>query len=141
MNPLNVKTKEVNEYFFNWEKMCPKSYNKKKTDPYTKTRVILMNGTEFESNWFLHQFARHCDDNDLRREIAIVRNQEQQQQKRISALKPINENILETTIAYEQLAIDLTAILAQNEKDKNSKAALDFALLEDFDHLYRFQIS
>ena len=26
--------------------------------------------------------------------------------------------MLETTIAYEQLAIDLTAILAQNEKDK-----------------------
>lgn len=97
-----------------------------------------MNGTEFESNWFLHQFARNCNDNNLRREIAIVRNQEQQQQKRISCLKPINENMLEETIAYEQLAIDLTAILAQNEKDANAKSALDFALLEDFDHLYRF---
>lgn len=138
MNPFNVKTKDVEDYFYNWEKLSVKPYNKNKADPYTKTRVILMNGTEFESNWFLHQFARHCNDNDLRREIAIVRNQEQQQQKRISALKPINENILETTIAYEQLAIDLTAILAQNEKDKSSKAALDFALLEDFDHLYRF---
>lgn len=138
MNPFEVETKEVQSYFLNWEQMCPKPYNKDKADPYTKTRVILLNGTEFESNWFLHQFARNCNDNDLRREIAIVRNQEQQQQKRISALKPINENILETTIAYEQLAIDLTAILAQNEKCPNTKAALDFALLEDFDHLYRF---
>ena len=138
MNPFEVKSKEVEEYFMNWEKMYPKAYNKKKVSPYTKVRVILMNGTEFESNWFLHQFARNCNNNDLRREIAIVREQEQQQQKRISCLKPINENMLETTIAYEQLAIELTSELARNEKCPNSKAALDFALLEDFDHLYRF---
>ena len=138
MNPLEVKTNELESYFMSWEKMCARPYDKDKTDPYTKTRVILMNGTEFESNWFLHQFARNCNDNELKREIALVRNQEQQQQKRISALKPINENMLETTISYEQLAIDLTAILAQNETDQNNKNALDFALLEDFDHLYRF---
>jgi rubrerythrin len=138
MNPFEVETKELEKYFLNWQEMCPAPYDKKTADPYTKTRVILMNGTEFESNWFLHQFARNCNNNDLRREIAVVRNQEQQQQKRISALKPINENMLETTIAYEQLAIDLTAILAQNEPDENNKLALDFALLEDFDHLYRF---
>ena len=138
MNPYEVRTNDIEHYFMNWKQMCPKPYDKKKIDPYTKTRVILMNGTEFESNWFLHQFARNCNDNDLRREIALVRNQEQQQQKRISTLKPINENILETTISYEQLAIDLTAILAQNVTCKNTKAALDFALLEDFDHLYRF---
>lgn len=138
MNPFEVKAKPVEDYFMSWNKMYPKSYNKKKVSPYTKVRIILMNGTEFESNWFLHQFARNCRDQDLRREIAIVREQEQQQQKRISCLKPINENMLEETIAYEQLAIDLTAILAQNEKCPNTKAALDFALLEDFDHLYRF---
>ena len=138
MNPFEVNTNDIEQYFFDWKKMSPKPYDKNTTDPYTKTRVILMNGTEFESNWFLHQFARNCNDNDLRREIALVRNQEQQQQKRISGLKPINENILETTISYEQLAIDLTAILAQNVDCPNTKAALDFALLEDFDHLYRF---
>ena len=138
MNPFDVNTNDIEKYFMNWKDMNPKPYNKQTTDPYTKTRVILMNGTEFESNWFLHQFARNCNDNDLRREIALVRNQEQQQQKRISCLKPINENMLEETIAYEQLAIDLTAILAKNETCPITKAALDFALLEDFDHLYRF---
>ncbi len=138
MNPFEYASKPVEEHFMNWAKMYPKAYNKKTTSPYTKTRIILMNGTEFESNWFLHQFARNCNDNDLKREIALIRNQEQQQQKRISCLKPINENMLETTIAYEQLAIDLTAILAQNVSCENTKAALDFALLEDFDHLYRF---
>lgn len=138
MNPLETPSKPLESYFMNWKQMYPKSYNKKTTSPFTKTRIILMNGTEFESNWFLHQFARNCNDNNLRREIAIVRNQEQQQQKRISCLKPLNENILEETIAYEQLAIELTAILAKNETCPITKAALDFALLEDFDHLYRF---
>ena len=138
MNPFETPTKDLEDYFYNWEQMYPKSYNKKTTSPFTKTRIILLNGTEFESNWFLHQFARNCNNNDLRREIAVIRNQEQQQQKRISCLKPINESILEETIAYEQLAIELTAILAQNETCPVSKAALDFALLEDFDHLYRF---
>ena len=63
---------------------------------------------------------------------------EQQQQKRISLLKPIDETLLEETIGYEQLAIELTAILAQNEDNMENKKALDFALLEDFDHLYRY---
>ena len=138
MNPLNENVKDLNNYFINLEKMYPKSYNKQSVSPFTKTRIILMNGTEFESNWFLHQMARNIDNQDLKRDIALVRNQEQQQQKRISCLKPINENMLETTISYEQLAIELTAILAQNVKCKNTKASLDFALLEDFDHLYRF---
>jgi len=138
MNPLNYETKDINNYFLTFEEMYPKAYNKKTTNPYTKTRVILLNGTEYESVWFLHQFARNCNNDEIKRAIAIVRAQEQQQQKRIACLKPLNESILETTIAYEQLAIDLTATLAQNETDENNKQALNFALLEDFDHLYRF---
>ena len=118
--------------------MYPKSYNKEKTSPYTKTRVILMNGTEFESQWFMHNFARHCDEPEILSTLAVVRRQEQQQQKRISCLKPINESILETTISYEQLAIDLTAVLARHETDAANIKALNFALLEDFDHLYRY---
>ena len=138
MNPLQHKTKDINDYIIPIDKMYPHAYNKKKAGPYTKTRVILLNGTEYESVWFLHQFARNCNNDEIKRYLAVVRNQEQQQQKMIACLKPINESILETTIAYEQLAIDLTATLAQNETDENNKQALNFALLEDFDHLYRF---
>lgn len=138
MNPFNLKVKPVEENFMDMKKMYPKPYDKTKANPYTKTRVILLNGAEFEANWFMHQFARHCDNAEIKKELAIIRAQEQQQQKRLACLKPLNESILETTVAYEQLAIDLTATLAQNEKDKTNKKALDFALLEDFDHLYRF---
>ncbi len=137
MNPFEVKESKKNEYY-NFKNLFLKSYDKKSLDPYSKTRIILMNGTEFESNWFYHQFARHCRNNDIRIAIAKIRRVEQQQQKRIASLKPINESILETTLSYEQLAVDLTAILAQSEKNETVKKQLDFALLEDFDHLYRF---
>ncbi|MBP5193648.1 MAG: hypothetical protein J6126_02850 [Clostridia bacterium] len=138
MNPFELQPKKIKGNYYSLAQLALKSYDKYETDPYTKTRIILMNGTEYESVWFYHQFARHCSNNDLRREIADVRRVEQQQQKRIGSLKPIDETILETTLSYEQLAVDLTAILAQREKDVDVKNQLDFALLEDFDHLYRF---
>ena len=137
MNPIQHNN-DLLTCFLSLEKMYPKAYDKQTTDPYTKTRVILMNGTEYESVWFMHQFARHCDESEILEKLAIVRRQEQQQQKRIACLKPLNESILETTIAYEQLAVDLTACLAKAETDENNINALNFALLEDFDHLYRF---
>ena len=138
MNPFNENKNKTKINYYSLKNLALSPYDKYELSPYSKTRIILMNGTEFESNWFYHQFARHTSNNELRREIAEIRRCEQQQQKRISSLKPINESILETTLSYEQLAVDLTAILAMREKDVNVKNQLDFALLEDFDHLYRF---
>ena len=138
LNPFNEKPIVTNDDFYNWKELAPKPYNKFDVDPYTKVRVILANGAEYEAVWFSHQFHRHCQDNELRRELATLRRKEQQQQKRIAALKPIGEGILEHTIAYEQLAVDLTAIFAERESNKYVKQAMDFALLEDFDHLYRY---
>ena len=138
MNPFNEKPMLIEKALQNWQEMYPKPYDKREVDPYTKTRIILMNGTEYEANWFSHQFARHVCDNDLRRDLALAREVEKQQQLKISLLKPMNETVLEHTIGYEQLAVDLTAELAKRELDCNVKNALDFALLEDFDHLYRY---
>lgn len=122
----------------NFNQIYPKAYSKHETDPYTKTRIILMNGTEFEANWFSHNMARHITDNDLRRELSLSRMIEKQQQQNIAMLKPCDETVLEHTIGYEQLAVDLTAELAKRESDCYVKKTLDFALLEDFDHLYRY---
>ena len=137
-NPFEEKPMPLDQLFMDWDKLYPKPYHLGTVHPYTKVRIVLMNGTEFEAQWFGHQFSRHCQDNDLRRELAMIRRIEQMQQKRISCLKPKNETILEHTITYEQLAVDLTAFLARRESDCNVKTALDFALLEDFDHLYRY---
>lgn len=138
INPFLEKKAIPVDKFVSVSEYSPRPYDKNTSSPFTKTRIILLNGAEFEQNWFLHQFSRNCSNNDIRREIAQIRRREQQQQKIISGLKPVDETDLETTIAYEQLAIDLTAILARHVKDDRVKDALNFALLEDFDHLYRF---
>jgi len=138
VNPFYEKGAVSVEKFVAVDDYALKAYNKETTDPYTKTRIILLNGAEYEQTWFLHQMHRRCSCNDLRRDISLIRRHEQHQQKMISSLKPIDETDLETTIAYEQLAVDLTAVLAQHVTDDYVKNALNFALLEDFDHLYRF---
>lgn len=138
MNPFEINPAKNAELILNWEKLRQPPYDKRAVDPYTRARIILMNGTEFENVWFSHRFSRAIGDNDLRRRLALIRRSEQQQQKLIAHLKPADETPLEHTIGYEQLAVDLTAHLAGRVTDANVKGALDFALLEDFDHLYRY---
>ena len=113
-------------------------YDKQEVHPYTRCRIILCAGAEWEGNWFKHQFARHCSDSEVKQQLALTRRLEQQQQKLVNCLIPGNETVLEVTLGYEQVAVDLTARLAKIEPDPVVKAALDFALLEDFDHLYRY---
>ncbi len=138
MNPFELQPKPIEDTLLNWQTLYPTPYNKLTADPYTKIRIILMNGIEVEATMFSHQFHRHCNNNDIRRDLALMRRVEQQQQKHINWLKPLDETQLETTIGFEHVAVDLTAWLAENEPDVYVKQALDFALLEDFDHLYRY---
>ena len=138
MNPFHEKPRSIDEHLMDWKAMSPTPYDKRTVDPYTRTRVILMNGTEFENVWFSHHFSRNCPNGDVRRALALIRRSEQQQQKLVAALKPDDETLLEHTIGYEQLAVDLTAHLAKREPDEHVRNALNFALLEDFDHLYRY---
>ena len=138
MNPFMQKTPSVGATFESLPALYPRAYEPREADPYTKCRIILMNGTEFEAVKFSHQMARHVDDLQLRAELAMARRTEQQQQKKLACLKPLSETVLEHTISYEQLAVDLTAHLAKRVESENVRQALDLALLEDFDHLYRY---
>lgn len=138
INPFEEKPIQLDNTIMDWQRVYPKPYSKHEADPYTKTRIILMNGIEVEATMFSHQFHRNCNNHELRRDLAMLRRTEQLQQKHINWLKPIDEAQIETTIGYEHVAVDLTAWLAQNEPDPYAKATLDFALLEDFDHLYRY---
>ncbi len=137
-NPLDEKGIPLEEQFLPWDKANPQPYDKKSVHPYTRTRVILMNGSEVEGAIFKHQLARHCDDLQLKQKVAATRRIEQQQQKMVNWLIPGDETNLEVTLGFEQVAVDLTAWLAKTEPDALVKAALDYALLEDFDHLYRY---
>lgn len=138
MNPFMQKAPSVGATFESLPALYPRAYDPREADPYTKCRIILMNGTEFEAVKFSHQMARHVSDPQLRAELAMARRTEQQQQKKLACLKPLGETVLEHTISYEQLAVDLTAHLAKRVESENVRQALDLALLEDFDHLYRY---
>ena len=97
MNPFE-NFKSLNKInYYQLKNLALKPYDKYALAPYSKTRVILLNGAEFESVWFYHQFARHTSNNDLRREISVTRSIEKQQQLKISLLKPANESALEHT--------------------------------------------
>ena len=137
-NPLEQAGIPVEDQFRNWSELNVTPYDKGTVDPYTRTRVILMNGIEVESIIFSHQFARHTDHPELKRALATSRRVDAQQQKAVNGLNPGDQSPLETTIGYEQVAVDLTAWLARHEPDPMVHQALDFALLEDFDHLYRY---
>jgi hypothetical protein len=137
-NPLAEKGIALDRQLRNWSELNVQPYDKDSVHPYTRCRVIAMAGIEVEAVLFGHQFARHTVDIDLKRQIAMVRRIEQQQQKLVNWLIPGEENTVEVTIGYEQVAVDLTAWIAQNEPDAYARKVYDFGLLEDFDHLYRY---
>ncbi len=137
-NPLKEKGVPLEKQFKSLNELNTQPYDKNTVHPYARTAGILMNGVEVEGALFSHNFARHTDDLDLKKNLALIRRIEQSQQKEINWMIPANESNLEVTIGYEQVAVDLTAYLAEKEKDSYVKQAFDFGLLEDFDHLYRY---
>lgn len=137
-NPLKEKGMSIDKQLRTWNDIVKRPFNKIEVDCYTRTRQILMNGIEVEAWNFKHQIARTCPDKELSMNIANIRRIEDMQQTTVNWLTPACQTILETTLGYEQVAVDLTAWLAQNEPDEYVKETFNFGLLEDFDHLYRY---
>jgi hypothetical protein len=122
---------------FDWRDLVRAPYSKLDDDSFTRVRVILMNGIESEAVRFSHACAR-MNHPVLQRALAQVRRVEQHQQTLVNWLHPADQDPLETTLGFEQVAIEVTANVAQNEPDAYLKEIYDFGLLEDFDHLYRY---
>lgn len=137
-NALKEKGIPVEKQLRTWHDIVKRPFNRMEVDCYTRTRQILMNGIEVEAWNFKHHFARTCDDVELAKIIARSRKIEDMQQTTVNWLTPACQSVLDTTLGYEQVAVDLTAWLAQNEPDDYVKETFDFGLLEDFDHLYRY---
>lgn len=140
LNPLKEKGLALDKQLRNWHQIVGEPYNKTEVDCYTRTRQILMNGIEVEAWGFKHQLGRFMADLDPedRAIISRIGRIENTQQMTANWMGPADQSVLETTLGYEQVAVDLTAWLAQNEPDKYVKEVYDFGLLEDFDHLYRY---
>ena len=121
---------------FDWRDLVRTPYSKLDDDAFTRVRVIFMNGIEAEALRFGHAAARM--NKELQLPLARIRRVEQHQQTLVNWLNPPDQNPLETTLGFEQVAIEVTAMLAQQEPDAYLKQVYEFGLLEDFDHLYRY---
>jgi hypothetical protein len=122
---------------FTWRDLVQAPTSKLDDDAFTRVRIILMNGLESEALRFSHATARMVN-GDFRLPLAQVRRVEQHQQTMVNWLLPADLSPLETTIGFEQVAIEVTAAVAQHEPDQYLAQVYRFGLLEDFDHLYRF---
>ncbi|PZG19373.1 hypothetical protein [Nonomuraea aridisoli] len=137
-DPLQERGIPLDEQLRDWRELNVTPIDPDRCDPYTRCRIITMNGIETEAILFSHHMARHCRDLEVKQRLARVRYIEAQQQKVVNWLLPGASSVLETTIAYEQVAVDLTAWVARMEPDLRLKQAYQFGVLEDFDHLYRY---
>ena len=121
---------------FTWRELVQKPISKLDDDAFTRVRVILMNGLENEALRFQHAAARF--NLALRLPLAEIRRVEHHQATLINWLIGADHSPLETTIAYEQVAIEVTAAMAQLEPDEYVAQNMRFGLLEDFDHMHRY---
>ncbi|ETK37490.1 hypothetical protein [Microbispora sp. ATCC PTA-5024] len=137
-NPLQERGIPLDRQIRNWRELNVTPIDPDHADPYTRCRIITMNGIEIEAVMFSHHFSRRCPDLEVRQKMAETRYVEAQQQKAVNWLLPGLNSVLETTIGYEQVAVDLTAWVARMEPDPYLKQAYQFGVLEDFDHLYRY---
>jgi hypothetical protein len=133
---LNEKGTPVARQRFTWRELCSPPISKLDDDAFTRVRVILMNGIEAEAVGFLHSMARF--NRDLQRAAADVRRVDHHQATMVNWLISPDHSPLETTIGYEQVAIEVTAHVAQHEPDEYLAQVYRFGLLEDFDHLHAY---
>ena len=136
LNFLQDKGVPLAKQRFTWKELVQRPFSKLDDDAFTRVRVILMNGIESEALRFSHACARM--NKDLQRALAHVRRIEQHQQTLVNWLNPADQSPLETTIGFEQVAIEVTASVAEREPDPYLAQVFRFGLLEDFDHMYRY---
>ena len=122
---------------FTWKDLVQNPISKLDDDAFTRVRIILMNGLELDA-LRLQQVLLRMMDGRARADIASLMRAEQHQATTINWLLAADHSPLETTIAYEQVAIEVTASVAQLEADPVMAQGYRFGLLEDFDHLYRY---
>ena len=133
---FDAKGTPLDKQKFTWREMATRPISKLDDDAFTRVRIILMNGIEMDALRLKNIGARFHG--PLREALAQVRRAEQHQATLVNWLLSADHSPLETTIAYEQVAIEVTAAVAQTEPDPYQAQTYRFGLLEDFDHLYRY---
>lgn len=121
---------------FTWKELAGPPLSKLDDDAFTRVRVILLNGIETQAQRFQNMYA--LANKELREPLAKIARIEHHQQTMVNWHLSADHSPLETTIAYEQVAIEVTAAIAQQEPDPYLAQVYRFGLLEDFDHMYRY---
>lgn len=132
----NDRGTRIDQQRFTWREMVQPPISKLDSDALTRVRIILMNGIESEALRFSHSCARM--NRDLQQPLALVRRIDQHQQTMVNWMLPADQSALETTLGFEQVAIEVTAAVAEKEPDEYLAQVYRFGLLEDFDHMYRY---
>jgi hypothetical protein len=133
---LRDKGTPLSRQRLSWKDMVGKPISKLDDDAFTRVRIILMNGLELDS-LRTKQVAIRMN-REARVALAQLLRVEQHQATTINWLLGADHSPIETTIGYEQTAIEVTASVAQLEPDPYMAQGYRYALLEDFDHLYRY---
>jgi hypothetical protein len=133
---LNDRGTPIDRQRMSWKDMVGKPISKLDDDAFTRVRVILMNGVELDA-LRTKQVAIRCN-LEARMALAQLMRVEQHQATAVNWLIGADHSPIETTIGYEQTAIEVTASVAQLEPDAYLAQGYRYALLEDFDHLYRY---
>lgn len=136
LNLFQDKGMALDRQRMSWKDMVGKPISKLDDDAFTRVRIILMNGLELDS-LRTKQVALRMNA-AARPLLAQLMRVEQHQATTINWLLGADHSPLETTIGYEQTAIEVTASVAQLEPDAYLAQGYRYALLEDFDHLYRY---
>jgi hypothetical protein len=136
INLLDPAGAPLDRQRFTWKELVQKPISKLDDDAFTRVRAILMNGVELDSIRTKQVMLRM--NGEMRVQLAQLMRVEQEQATMINWLISADHSPLETTIGYEQTAIEVTASVAQMEPDPYLAQGYRYALLEDFDHLYRY---
>jgi hypothetical protein len=136
INLLTERGQPLERQQFTWKDLVRNPISKLDDDAFTRVRTILMNGVEIDSLRVKQVMLRN--NGALRVPIAQLMRAEQHQATLINWLIGADHSPIETTIGYEQTAIEVTASVAQLEPDAYLAQGYRYALLEDFDHLYRY---
>lgn len=134
---FDSRGRPLDEQGFTWKQLVRKPISKLDDDAFTRVRVILMNGIETDA-LRLKQVLLRMLGPDFRPIIAKLMRVEHHQATAVNWMLSADHSPLETTIAYEQVAIEVTASVAEIEPDPYLAQGYRYALLEDFDHLYRY---
>ena len=136
MSLLDNKGVAIEKQAFSWKDMVGKPISKLDDEAFTRIRIILTSSLELDALRLLHVGA--WLDAELRQPLAMIRRIEQHQATATRSLLSADHSPLEMTIAYEQASVEVTAAVAQRERDLYLAQVYRFGLVEDVDHLYRY---